>query len=59
MGKIATDPLDELLQAFTQRHIGDIPAFVRQVFIEFRAEFLHESKELPQKLYVSTDSSLN
>ena len=50
---------DELLQAFTQRHIGDIPTFVRHVFVEFRAQFLHESKELPEKIYISPGSSLN
>ena len=50
---------DELLQAFTQRRIDDIPAFVRQVFVEFRAQFLHESKELPQQEYVFTRSLLN
>lgn len=52
------DAPDELLQALTERHLVDIPTFVTQAFVEFRAEFLHESKELPQQVYVATGSSL-
>ena len=32
---------NETLQGFTERHISDIPAFVTQVFLDFRAQFLH------------------
>jgi hypothetical protein len=37
---------NETLQAFTECHISDIPKFVNQVFLEFRAQFLHEGKKL-------------
>ena len=32
---------NETLQNFTERHISDIPAFVTQVFLDFRAQFVH------------------
>ena len=32
---------NEVLQGFTERHISDIPAFVTQVFLDFRAQFVH------------------
>jgi hypothetical protein len=32
---------NEVLQNFTERHISDIPAFVTQVFLDFRMQFVH------------------
>ena len=32
---------NEVLQNFTERHISDIPTFVTQVFLDFRAQFVH------------------
>jgi hypothetical protein len=32
---------NEVLQDFTERHISDIPAFVTQIFLDFRAQFVH------------------
>ena len=32
---------NEVLQSFTERHIRDIPTFVTQVFLDFRAHFVH------------------
>ena len=32
---------NEVLQNFTERHISDIPEFVRQVFLDFRVQFVH------------------
>ena len=36
---------NEVLEAFTERHLCDIPGFVARVFREFRANFLHERRQ--------------
>lgn len=37
---------NETLEAFAECYISDIPLFVTQVLLEFRAQFLHTGKKL-------------
>lgn len=37
---------DEILETFAECYISNIPLFVTQVLLEFRAQFLHEKKKL-------------
>jgi hypothetical protein len=37
---------EEELQAFTMRHIANIPALVQQIFLEFRAQHVNPGQKL-------------
>ena len=48
---------NEVLQDFTERQISDFPTFVTQIFQDFRMQFLHTSKEYPDRMPDLTNSS--